>query len=89
VQRRLARAHALAQDSGVLVVSVEPNSPAQRAGVHERDIIIGLAGRPVAGVDDLHRWLVDEGIGVAYTLSVLRGAERLELSVVPIEQPRT
>jgi S1-C subfamily serine protease len=87
VQRRLARAYALAEDSGVLVASVEPNSPAQRASVRERDIIVGMAGRPVSGVDDLHRWLVDEGIGVALPLVVLRGAERLELSVIPIEQP--
>jgi S1-C subfamily serine protease len=88
VHRRLARAYGLAEDSGVLVVSVEPNSPAQRAGVHERDIIVGLASEPIAGVDDLHRLLVDEGIGVALPLVVLRGSERLELRVVPIEQPR-
>jgi S1-C subfamily serine protease len=88
VQRRLARAYGLAEDSGVLVVSVEPNSPAQRAGVHERDVIVGLASRAIGGVDDLHRLLVDEGIGVALPLLVLRGSDRIELSVVPIEQPR-
>jgi S1-C subfamily serine protease len=70
-------------------VSVEPNSPAQRAGVRERDIIVALASRPIGGVDDLHRLLVDEGIGVALPLVVLRGSERLELSTVPIEQPPT
>jgi hypothetical protein len=32
--------------------------------------------------------LVDEGIGVALPLLVLRGPDRIELSVVPIEQPR-
>jgi S1-C subfamily serine protease len=88
VQRRLARAYGLAEDSGVLVVSVEPDSPAQRAGLHERDVIVGLASRPIGGVDDLHRLLVDEGIGVALPLLVLRGPDRIELSVVPIEQPR-
>jgi S1-C subfamily serine protease len=88
VQRRLARAYGLAEDSGVLVVSVEPDSPAQRAGLHERDVIVGLASRPIGGVDDLHRLLVEEGIGVALPLLVLRGPDRIELSVVPIEQPR-
>jgi S1-C subfamily serine protease len=87
VHRRLARAYGLAEDSGVLVVSVEPNSPAQSAGLRERDIIVGLARNSVGGFDDLHRWLVDEGIGVALPLVVLRGTERLELNVVPIEQP--
>jgi S1-C subfamily serine protease len=88
VHRRLARAYGLAEDSGVLVVSVEPNSPAQSAGLRERDIIVGLARNSVGGFDDLHRWLVDEGIGVALPLVVLRGTERLELNVVPIEQPQ-
>ena len=87
VHRRLARAYGLAQDSGVLVVSVEANSPAQRAGLRERDIIVGLARNGVGGIDDLHRRLVDEGIGVPLPLVVLRGTERLELTVVPIDQP--
>jgi S1-C subfamily serine protease len=88
VHRRLARAYQLAEDSGVLVVSVEPNSPAQRAGVRENDIIVGLGRDAVGGVDDLHRRLVDEGIGLALPLIVLRGSERVELNISPIEQPR-
>jgi S1-C subfamily serine protease len=88
VQRRLARAYGLTADSGVLVASVEPNSPAERAGLRERDIIVGLGSQPVSAVDDLHRLLVDEGIGAELSLDVLRGSERLGLSIVPIEQTR-
>ena len=87
IPRALVRAHALGAASGVLVLGVEPNSPAQRAGLQERDIIVGLGDRPVAAVDDLHRLLVEEGIGARLPLVVLRGAERRELSVVPDEQP--
>ncbi|MBV9169061.1 MAG: trypsin-like peptidase domain-containing protein, partial [Chloroflexi bacterium] len=87
VHRRLARAYGLVQDSGVLVVSVEPNSPAQRAGLRERDIIVSIGGKAVAAVDDLHRSLVDDGIGISLPLIVLRGTDRLELHIVPIEQP--
>jgi S1-C subfamily serine protease len=88
VHRRLVRAYGLTSDTGVLVVSVEPNSPAQRAGLRERDIIVGAATSPIGAVDDLHRALVDEGIGVALSIIVLRGSERVELTVVPREQPR-
>jgi S1-C subfamily serine protease len=88
VHRRLARAYGLVDDTGVLVVSVEHNSPAQRAGLRERDIIVNIGGNVVAAVDDLHRWLVDEGIGISVPLIVLRGSERVELHIVPIEQPR-
>jgi S1-C subfamily serine protease len=86
LHRRLVRAYGLSADSGVLVAAVEPNSPAQRAGLQERDIIVGLGNRSVSGVDDLHRLLVDEGIGVRLPLVVLRGTERRDLAIVPEEQ---
>ena len=54
--------------SGILVLSVEPDSPAQRAGVHPGDVLVGYAGRPVAGIDDLHRLLVEEQVGRAAPL---------------------
>jgi hypothetical protein len=41
----------------------------------------------VAGIDDLHRLLIDEAVGVPSTLSVLRGAELVALDVVPGESP--
>jgi S1-C subfamily serine protease len=87
VPRLLVRTHSLPVESGVLVVGVEPNSPAQRAGLQERDIIVGLGDRPVSAVDDLHRLLVEEGIGARLPLVVLRGGERRALSIVPDEQP--
>jgi S1-C subfamily serine protease len=58
--RRLVRFHTLPRESGVLVVSLEKESPAQRAGVREGDIIIGYDTQMIAGIDDLHRLLTDE-----------------------------
>jgi S1-C subfamily serine protease len=86
LHRRLVRTHGLAAEGGVLVAAVEPHSPAQRAGLQERDIIVALGSRPVTGVDDLHRFLVDRGIGERLPLVVLRGTERLDLAIVPEEQ---
>jgi S1-C subfamily serine protease len=85
--RRLVRYHQLPVESAVLVVSVEPNSPAQRAGVHERDLILAVDGRPTAAIDDLLRLLTERPIGVPLTLRVLRGAEKLDLVVVSEESP--
>ncbi len=83
---RLAqRAHGLDGKSGVLVTGVEPGSPAARAGVKAEDIIVGFDGKPVTGIDDLHRLLTADRIGAQTTLVVLRGAERIELPIASVE----
>jgi len=83
---RLAqRAHGLDAKSGVLVTGVEPNSPAQRAGLTSGDIIVAFDGKPVAGIDDLHQLLVTERIDAPTTVVVLRKADKLELAIVPDE----
>lgn len=83
--RRLVRFHALPVESGILVASIEPDSPAQRAGLKEGDVIVGFAGQPVAGIDDLHRLLVEEQVGMSASLTVIRRAERIALAIVPEE----
>jgi S1-C subfamily serine protease len=71
--------------SGVMVATVERDSPADRAGLHERDIILGFAGSSVTGVDDLHRLLGEERIGVPTPIVVLRNGRRVALTVIPAE----
>jgi S1-C subfamily serine protease len=83
--RLAVRAHGLEGKSGVLVTGVEENSPAEHAGVKPGDIIVGFDGRTVGGIDDLHRLLATDRIGAQVTITVLRHAERLELSIVPEE----
>jgi S1-C subfamily serine protease len=88
VPRALARELRLAVSSAVLVVSVEPDSPAMKAGVREGDIVVALGGSAVGAVEDLHRHLTDERVGVETTLAVLRGGQRRELKIVPVESQR-
>jgi S1-C subfamily serine protease len=87
LQRNLARYHGVAQERGILVLSVEPGSPAQEAGVRDRDIIVALDGHLIAGTDDLQRLLTDVRIGSRSQLTILRGTEKLVLSVSPQESP--
>ena len=86
--RRLQRAAGLAQDGAVMVGTVEPDSAAARAGLKSGDILIGLDGQPITGADDLVRALTGEKIGHSVALDVLRGTERITLSVVPQERKR-
>ena len=85
VHRRVVRFYDLAKETGALVLSVEENSPAKRAGLRDGDVIVALEGRPVAGVDDLHRLLTEVRVGIGCNLTVLRYTEKLELKVVPEE----
>lgn len=85
LNRRVVRFHDLPQETGVLVTSVEQNSPAQRAGVRDGDILITLNGKPIAGIDTLHRVLADLPTAVVAELVVLRGVERVALRIVPVE----
>ncbi|MEO0456829.1 MAG: trypsin-like peptidase domain-containing protein [Cyanobacteria bacterium P01_A01_bin.114] len=83
--QRLVRSHDLPTDSGVLVTWLESGSPAQAAGVRDRDLIIAFNTEPIKNVDDLHRLLTEETIGVQARLAILRQGQRLDLTVVPEE----
>jgi S1-C subfamily serine protease len=85
VHRRVVRFYDLPKESGALVLSVEENSPAKRSGLRDGDVIVALEGKPVAGVDDLHRVLTDVRVGVSCSLTMLRRTEKLELRIVPEE----
>ncbi|APW61413.1 S1C family serine protease [Paludisphaera borealis] len=70
---------------GVLIMSVEPGGAAERAGLEEGDVIIGLDGHAVGGIDDLHRLLTDDRVGVKIPLRVLRRPEILAFTITPEE----
>ena len=82
------RRHGLASGGGVLVTSTEPGGPADRAGIREGDVVVELDGAPVGGIDDLHRLLLEERIGVPTTISVLRNGRKRSIDVTPSEAPR-
>ncbi len=85
LNRRVVRFHDLPVESGVVVLSVESHAPAQSAGLREGDVIIGIAGKDVGGIDDLHRVLSDLPAGVSTELTILRRTEKVSLRIVPEE----
>jgi S1-C subfamily serine protease len=86
ISRSTARANQIAVSAGVLVVSVEPDSPAATAGLHTGDVMLAFDGQAVGGIDDLHRLLTEERIGIAVPLTILRRGARRQLTVVPREK---
>jgi S1-C subfamily serine protease len=85
IPRRLARA-AETGASGAMIGSIEPASPAARAGLVPRDILVAIDGQPVEGVDDLIRRLNAERIDHQSTFSILRGGQRVDFKLTPIER---
>jgi len=85
--RRVSRFHKLPADSGILVVSVEDKSAAQRAGLKEGDIILSFDGQQTAGIDELHRLMTEARVGVNASLGILRGVDVTTLQITPEESP--
>jgi S1-C subfamily serine protease len=83
--RRIVRYYDLKVESGILVVSFEPDSPARNAGLREGDVIIGFDDHPIAGIDDLHKLLSEDRIGNKTSLVIIRFTEKLSFEVVPRE----
>jgi S1-C subfamily serine protease len=69
------------QESGLLLVMVEADSPADRAGLLMGDILVAMAGSPVIDTDDLQAQLGPESVGQARELKVLRGGNPVSLTV--------
>lgn len=86
IHPRIVRYYDLPNNSGAMVISVEPNSPAHSAGLRERDVIVRFGTARVSGVDDLHRLLTEIAPGEKSEVTVLRGTELVKLLVRP--QPR-
>jgi S1-C subfamily serine protease len=85
--RRVARALDLSDARAVLVVGVEPDSPAQRAGVEGGDAIVDVGGRAVRGVDELQRLLAELPVGSLLRLGVVRNGAKISLGITPSEAP--
>jgi len=81
--RRVARHFGLDLESAIVVDRVEPQGPADRAGLREGDRIVGIDSAPVGEVDHLHRALGRDRIGQPTELSLLRGTQRQSVQVVP------
>lgn len=85
IPRAIVRLQHLEQPTGVLVISVEKDSPAEKADLREGDVIVALDGATVRSVDELHKALTEARIGAGGELTVLRQTRKLNMQVVAQE----
>jgi S1-C subfamily serine protease len=69
------------QRTGAIVLEVEPNGPAQKAGVVIGDILVGLAGTPVTRLEDVYSQLHSSSIGKQLAAKIVRGGALQELNL--------
>ena len=89
ILRQIVRFYGLPVETGILVATIEPDSPASKSQLREGDIIISLDSQQTAGIDQLHRLLTEERIGKQTPMTVIRRTEKLEIDVTPAESPRS
>jgi len=80
-----ALAQELSQETGLLVFSVEPNSPAEKGTLLLGDVIVALDGHPTRYLDDLLTRLHGDSVGTKLPVRIVRGGQGQEL-VVTIEE---
>ncbi|MBD2465446.1 trypsin-like peptidase domain-containing protein [Oscillatoria sp. FACHB-1407] len=77
----------LSHDGGVIVVSVEPDAPADRAGVLIGDILVALDQTPIRDVRDVHTMLDPDRVGKPLTAQIVRGGTLTEITITVGERP--
>ena len=77
-----AIAQQLEQRSGLLLVSVEPDSPAEKAGLYLGDVIVSLDGQATRRVNHLLNLLGEDSVGQKSEVRVLRSGELLTVSAI-------
>jgi S1-C subfamily serine protease len=64
---------------------VDSKGPAAQGGLRDGDLIVTINGEKVGTVDDIHRFLTEWPLGQGVTLTIIRGCECQDLTVVPAE----
>jgi S1-C subfamily serine protease len=88
IPRRIVEAHGLSKAVGLIVVNVEPDGPADKAGLLVGDILLALNGIDVTETDDVQCVLDPDLIGKTVTASIIRGGSPLQVEIIVAQRPR-
>jgi serine protease Do len=82
----MAKGLSLARDHGVILADVEPESPADWAGLKRGDVLIGLDGQPIVSASQLENRIFRRRAGDKVGLTILRGKEELTITLAVRER---
>src|SRR5207244_11065067 len=75
----------LGRRTGLLVAQVVAAGPADRAGLRQGDLLLTVAGHPVAVSQDLQRMMFSEAIGKPLAITVMRNGALVDVIAEPSE----
>jgi S1-C subfamily serine protease len=87
VDDAMAKSVGLRRKEGVLVVAVEPDGPAAKAGVKAQDVILTVENYPIMAPGDYSAKMRDYTAGNTIRVELARGKERVALSMIAVEVP--
>lgn len=82
----LRQTRSITSDSGLILLSVEPDSPAAQANLQLGDILLSLDGRDMGDVDDLQSALGGDNVGRTVTASLLRAGAIIQVELTIAER---
>jgi serine protease DegQ len=88
VPEKLVGSLGLGGHSGLIVLNVEPDGPADRGGLLLGDVVIAFNGVPVGEMEDIHAALGSDSVGRAVRAALIRGGQLVELEITVGERPR-
>ena len=83
--KRIAEQVGLEEQEGLMILEVEPDSPAKKAGLAVGDILVTFNSSPITSHFDLRRLLTKDVIGKPIQIGVLRTERLVKLTIVPTE----
>ena len=82
-----AQAQALGRGAGLILHSVEPGGPADRAGLLQGDVLVSLEGQPLEDLPDLLGFLGEDRVGASVRAQLLRAGELREVALAVGQRP--
>jgi serine protease Do len=87
MDENLAQSFGAGKTEGILVSEVTADSPAEKAGFKQGDVVLALNGTPLTDVSDLRNRIAMTAPGTSVTLDIIRDGHKQQMSVLIAEQP--